>query len=99
MRSFSARGGLPRDAVQGGVAMVSDSTRPRLQLTDCDSLQLATLIANMVEDHLRVVDPSGPDSSFDQEVGNDRKDHPSTFTEDGLCLHSSVKHGASTASS
>jgi hypothetical protein len=34
MRSLSARGGLPRTAAPGGVAVLPDSTRPRLLLTE-----------------------------------------------------------------
>jgi hypothetical protein len=99
MRSLSARGGLLRDAAQGGVTVLPDSTRPRLLLTDGDSLQLATLIANMVEDHLRAATSVERGTSLEQEVRNDREDYTSTLTEDGLCLCSPVEHGTSTASS
>jgi hypothetical protein len=99
MRSLSARDGLSRDAAQGEAAVFPDSTRPRLLLTDCDSLQLATLIANMVEDHLRAAASLERGISFEQEVRNDREDYTSTLAADGLCLRSPVEHGASKASS
>jgi hypothetical protein len=99
MRSLSARGGLPRDAAQGGVAVLPDSTHPHLLLTDCESLQLATLIANMVEDHLRAAASAERGMSLEQEVRNDREDYTSTLAADGLRLRAPVEHGTSTASS
>ena len=92
----TARGGLPRDTMHGGVAVSSTPLRRRLALTECDTQQLATLIANMVKDHLRVTASEEPPFSFAQEVRHDRQDHRSTLAEDGLCLHSSVEHGTST---
>jgi hypothetical protein len=98
-RSLYARGGLSRSVVQGGVVVSSDSTRSRLLLTDCRSLQLATLIANMVEDHVRTTTSPQQGLSFQQEVCDDREDYTSAPAADGIRLHSSVEHGASAASS
>jgi hypothetical protein len=77
--------------------VLPDSTRPRLLLTDGDSLQLATLIANMVEDHLRAAASVEQGMSCEQEVRNDREDHASTLAADGLRLRAPVEHGTSTA--
>ena len=58
-------------------------------------------IANMIEDHLRTpaLTSQQPRDSQQQEACNeDRQNHRSALTEDRFCLHSSVKHGASSAS-
>jgi hypothetical protein len=87
-----------RDATQGGAAMSSAvSTHRRLQLTDSDSHQLATLIANMIEDHLRATALTR--QLPNQEADNDQQDHDATLAEDSLRLHSSVEHGTSPAPS
>ncbi len=70
--------------------MSPEFTRPRLLLTDIDSYQLATLIANMIEDHLRATSSTTQPLSFEQEMRHDRQDLSSTFAEDSICVHSSV---------
>ena len=74
---------------------------------------LADVVANMIEAHLRLEPKSSDESSHDQSKENDLlhplntedtshdigQNHNDTFGEDGLCLSTSVEHGASAQSS
>jgi hypothetical protein len=75
------------------------STPPRLVLSACESHQLAILIANMVEGHLRAAASTQHALSFEHKMRHNRQDQAAPLAEDGICLHSPVEHGTSTASS
>ena len=79
--------------------MSRESTRPRLLLNDHDLHQLATLIANMVGDHLRTTASMEQLVPLEQEMNNDRQDYNTTSAADRVCLYSPVDHGTSTVSS
>ena len=81
---------------------MSSTKLPRIRLGDTEIEQLAMLVANLLEDHLRASATCGESTTQrleDQLHDDNQQDHQHASTEDGLCLHSSVEHGTSTASS
>ena len=59
--------------------MSGESTRSHLVLSACQSHQLATLIANMVESQLRASASTQHPPSLELESSHDRQDHTSSF--------------------
>ena len=81
---------------------MSSAQLPRIRLGDAEVQQLAMLVANMLEDHLRASatckEPTAqqPEDRFHDD---NQQDHQRASAEDSLCLHSAVEHGSSEASS
>ena len=75
---------------------------PRIRLDDAGVQQLAMLVANMLEDHLRALATCREPTAQQPEDGlHERKqqDHRHPHAEDSLRLHSAVEHGSSETSS
>ena len=81
---------------------MSSTKLPRIRLGDIEIQQLAMFVANLLEDHLRASATCGEFTTQrpeDHLHDDNQQDHQHASSEDSLCLHSTVEHGASEASS
>ena len=81
---------------------MSSASTTRLWLSDEEAHQLAALVANMLEAHLRtsLAEQESKQEFTDQKFDEcAQQDQRCTHAQEGLGLHSTIEHGASQAPS